>query len=270
MPCVSSGRSSFAAPLGSSASSHSFSTFAFSSSVVNRRHDLSSRATSKHCSRPNTNTIAGTSPACASSRTVSISISSRNSCTSGTLRSRDSTSCHRHAPRELDPVAELLGVADRRRQHDELRARIEPDDRLLPHVAALGVVEVVALVHHDDVGRRDVLVGDDPVPQDLGDLDLDRRLAVDLVVAGREPDVALAEVGAQLAILLLGERAQRRRVDRALRCDETRAYSAAFAISVLPVPVGTVTSTLLPAKMAVIACSCTGYGSRSRLHRNSS
>ena len=113
-------------------------------------------------------------------------------------------------------------VADR---IDELGARIEPDDRLLPDVAALGVVEVVALVHHDDVGGRHVLVGDDPVPQDLGDLDLDRRLAVDLVVAGRESDVALAEVGAQLAVLLLGERAQRRRVDRALAAAE-RARAA--------------------------------------------
>ena len=81
-------------------------------------------------------------------------------------------------------------MADRRRQDDELRPRIEPDDRLLPDVAALGIVEVVALVHHDDVGGRHVLLGDDPVPQDLGDLDLDRRLAVDLVVAGRETDVA--------------------------------------------------------------------------------
>jgi hypothetical protein len=65
-----------------------------------------------------------------------------------------------------------------------------------------------------------VLVGDDPVPQDLGDLDLDRRLAVDLVVAGREPDVVVAEVGAQLAVLLLGERAQRRGVDRAVAATE--------------------------------------------------
>src|SRR3569832_2058246 len=92
MPWVSSGRSSFAAPAGSSASSHSFSTCAFSSSVVNRRHDLRRRATSKHCSRPNTNTIAGTSPACARPLTVSISIFLLNSWTSGTLRSRESTS----------------------------------------------------------------------------------------------------------------------------------------------------------------------------------
>jgi hypothetical protein len=101
---------------------------------------------------------------------------------------------HRHAARDLDPLTEPLGVADRCGEHDELRARIEPDDRLLPDVAALGIVEVVALVHHDDLRGAHVLVGDDPVPQDLGDLDLDRRLAIDLVVARREPDVAWAEV----------------------------------------------------------------------------
>jgi hypothetical protein len=123
---------------------------------------------------------------------------------------------HRHPPRDLDPLTEPLGVTDRRAQDDELRARIEADDRLLPHVPALGIVEVVALVHHDDVCRRDMLVGDDAVPQNLGDLDLDRCLAIDLVVAGREADVRLTEVLGQLAKLLFGERAQRRRVDRLL------------------------------------------------------
>ena len=34
----------------------------------------------------------------------------------------------------------------------------------------------------------------------------------------------------------------------------------ALAIIVLPVPVGTVTSTLCPATIALIACSWTGYG----------
>ena len=62
MPWVSSGFSSFEQPDGSSASSHSPSIFAFSSSVVNRRQLFRSRATSNHSSRPNTNTIAGTSP----------------------------------------------------------------------------------------------------------------------------------------------------------------------------------------------------------------
>ena len=92
MPWASSGLSSLLAPLGSSASSHAASIFARSSSVVNRRQLLSRRATSKHSSRPNTNTTAGTSPLCARSLTVSIRNSSRYSWTSGTLRSRDSTS----------------------------------------------------------------------------------------------------------------------------------------------------------------------------------
>ncbi len=45
---------------------------------------------------------------------------------------------------------------------------------------------------------------------------------------------------------------------------------AALAISVLPVPVGTVTSTLWPAKICVNACSCTAYGSRPRVMKKRS
>ena len=52
--------------------------------------------------------------------------------------------------------------------------------------------------------------------RDLGDLDLDRRGAVDLVVAGGKADLVGAEVLAQLAVLLFGERPQRRGVDRGL------------------------------------------------------
>src|SRR5436190_15973436 len=44
----------------------------------------------------------------------------------------------------------------------------------------------------------------------------------------------------------------------------------AFAITVLPVPVGTVTSTLAPETIWRIACSCTGYGSRPRCQRKRS
>ncbi len=43
----------------------------FSSGLVKRRQLLSRRAVSKQASRPNTNTMAGTSPAAASSRTTS-------------------------------------------------------------------------------------------------------------------------------------------------------------------------------------------------------
>jgi hypothetical protein len=45
---------------------------------------------------------------------------------------------------------------------------------------------------------------------------------------------------------------------------------AALAISVLPVPVGTVTSRLRPAKISSNARSCTGYGSRFFAKKNCS
>ncbi len=48
-----------------------------------------------------------------------------------------------------EPVAELLGVADRRRQRDEPHRLVEVDDDLFPDRAAEPVGQVVHLVHHD-------------------------------------------------------------------------------------------------------------------------
>src|SRR5262249_18634723 len=123
---------------------------------------------------------------------------------------------HGHAPAQVRPLAELVGVPDGGGQDDELRARVEADDRLLPHVPALGVVEVVTLVHHHHVGGLLYPLAEDAVPQDLGDDDLHRGVPPHLVVARREPDLVGAEIGLELAELLLGERAQRRRVHRGL------------------------------------------------------
>ena len=52
----------------------------------------------------------------------------------------------------LEPLAELLGVADGRRQRREAYGLGEVDDDLLPDRAAEPVGEVVDLVH-DDVGE---------------------------------------------------------------------------------------------------------------------
>jgi hypothetical protein len=50
----------------------------------------------------------------------------------------------------LQPVTELLGVADGRRERDQLHRRREVDDDLLPDRAPEAVGEVVHLVHDDE------------------------------------------------------------------------------------------------------------------------
>ena len=72
------------------------------------------------------------------------------------------------------------------------------------------------LVHDDHVGGAGGALAEDAVPQDLGDHHLEGGGGVDLVVAGGEAHAVGAEVGRELAVLLLGERAQRRGVDRGL------------------------------------------------------
>ena len=99
------------------------------------------------------------------------------------------------APRTVSiQVGDLLGVRHRRREAHERRPRRgEVDDHLLPHRAAVAVLEVVHLVEHDvaeavERGRRRV----DHVAQHLGGHHHDRRVAVDRVVAGEQPDARRA------------------------------------------------------------------------------
>ena len=120
----------------------------------------------------------------------------------------------RLAPHRLDPVGELLGVGHRGRQADEVDLGGEVDDDLLPHRPPVGVLEVVDLVEDDvaqPVQRR--RGGVDHVAQDLGGHDHHRRLAVDGVVTGEKPDAGGAVGPHQVAVLLVGERLERRRVE---------------------------------------------------------
>ena len=94
------------------------------------------------------------------------------------------------------PVAELLGVADRGRQRDQADRLGEVDDHLLPDRAAEPVGQVVHLVHHHVAepaqGRRP---GVEHVAQHLGRHHDDRGLAVDAVVAGEQPHVGRRRSG---------------------------------------------------------------------------
>ena len=121
----------------------------------------------------------------------------------------------RRAADGLDPRRQLGRVADRRRQADQPDVRREVDDDLLPHRAAVGVLQEVHLVEHDEtevVERR--RAGVDHVAQHLGRHHDDRGVAVDGVVAGQQADPAGAVALAEVAELLVGERLQRCRVER--------------------------------------------------------
>ena len=121
----------------------------------------------------------------------------------------------RRAADRLDPRRQLGRVADRRRQADQLDVGGQVDDDLLPHRPAVGVLQEVDLVEHDEaevVERR--RAGVDHVAQHLGRHHDDRGVAVDGVVAGQQADVAGAVALAEVAELLVRQRLQRRGVER--------------------------------------------------------
>ena len=120
----------------------------------------------------------------------------------------------RVAPEGRDPVAELLGVGDRGRQGHHTDGRRQVDQHLLPDGAAVRVLEVVDLVHHDREQtreRRRPFV--EHVPEHFGGHDDDRRFGVDRVVSREQPDRACAVLGHEIAELLVGQGLQRRRVE---------------------------------------------------------
>ena len=114
----------------------------------------------------------------------------------------------------LDPAAELLGVADRRRQADQPHLLGQVQDDLLPHRAAHPVGQEVHLVHHDvrkSVQRIRTRV--EHVAQHLGGHHHHRRVAVDRLVAGQQPDALRAVAAHQVAVLLVAQRLDRRGVE---------------------------------------------------------
>ena len=106
-----------------------------------------------------------------------------------------------------DPLAELLRVADGRGQTHDGDAEREMDEDLLPHGAAVRVLQVMDLVHHDE---RQALEGVAPlvehVPEDLGGHHHHRRLGVDRVVAGEQADPSRAVPGHEVPELLVRQR----------------------------------------------------------------
>ena len=114
----------------------------------------------------------------------------------------------------LQPLAELLGVADRRTQADHGHRLREVDHDLLPHRAAGAVGEVVHLVHHHEAEAHEgPAAGVEHVAEHLGGHHDHRRLAVDDVVAGQQPDLVGAVAVDEVVVLLVAQRLDRRRVE---------------------------------------------------------
>jgi hypothetical protein len=114
----------------------------------------------------------------------------------------------------LEPLAELLGVRDRRRQRGYGDRLGEVDDHLLPHRTAGTVGEVVDLVHHDepepDQRPRPRV---EHVAEHLGGHHDHRGLPVDGDVAGEEADAFGTVARDEVVVLLVRERLDRRRVE---------------------------------------------------------
>ncbi len=120
----------------------------------------------------------------------------------------------RRSAHGLDPVGELLGVGHRGGQAHEVDVGRRVDDHLLPDGAAVSVLQEVDLVQHDvpQAPQRGGL-GVDHVAQHFGGHHDDGRVTVDGVVAREEPHPLRAVPPHQIAVLLVRQRLEGRRVE---------------------------------------------------------
>ena len=120
----------------------------------------------------------------------------------------------RVAPHRAQPAPQLVGVVDRGGEAHEADLGRRQDEDLLPHAAAVAVLNEVDLVEDHGVETlEEVGPGEEHVPQDLGRHHDHGRPWAQRGVAGQEPDVLLAVGGDELAVLLVGEGLEGRRVE---------------------------------------------------------
>ena len=120
----------------------------------------------------------------------------------------------RVAAHGLDPAAELLGVAHRRRQADQSDVVGQMQDDFLPHRTAHPVGEEMHLVHHyirKSLQRRRIRI--QHVAQHFGGHHHDGRVRVDRLVAGQQPDLVFAVARDEIVVLLVAQRLDRRGVE---------------------------------------------------------
>jgi len=110
----------------------------------------------------------------------------------------------------LDPAAELLGVAHRRRQADQAHLFGQVQDHFLPYRAAHPVGEEVDLVHdHVRQGTQCFRPGVEHVAKHLGGHHHDGGVPVDRLIAGEQSDLLGAVAAHQVAVLLVAQRLDR-------------------------------------------------------------
>ncbi len=113
-------------------------------------------------------------------------------------------------PHAAHPGAELIAVGHRRRQAHEHHLGSTENEHLLPHRAAVGVLEVVHLVEHDEPEPGELRrAGEEHVAQHLCGHHDHRRVGLMRDVAGEQPyRVGSVHLG-QLGELLVRQRLQR-------------------------------------------------------------
>ncbi len=112
-----------------------------------------------------------------------------------------------------EPGRQLLRVRHRGRQADQAHVGRDVDDHLLPHRPPVGVLEVVDLVEHDEAQVLEVPAGVDHVAEDLGGHHDHLGVSVDAVVAREQADSVGAVAPHQVAVLLVRQGLDRRRVE---------------------------------------------------------
>ena len=113
------------------------------------------------------------------------------------------------------PCSKFLRIVDGGREADEADLGRRQDEHFFPHAAPVRILYEVDLVEHDGVQPLEqVGTGEEHIAQHLGGHDHDGRPRVQRGVAGEQPDVVLSVGGDELAVFLVRQRLERRRVER--------------------------------------------------------
>ena len=118
------------------------------------------------------------------------------------------------AAHRLDPAAELLGVAHRRRQTHQQHVVGQVQNHLFPYRAAHPVGQKMDLVH-DDMGKSVQCrgIGVEHISQHFGGHHHDVGVAVDRLVTGEQADLLRTVSTYQIVVLLVAQRLDWRGVE---------------------------------------------------------
>ena len=122
-----------------------------------------------------------------------------------------------HLFQRAEPARKGLGLVQGGRQKDELDRRIQKNHGLLPDLAPIGVVDVVALVKDDGAEALEAEGGREAEPlrlrallvqkvaQNLRRHDDDLGVGAELDVARHDADRVVLELGSEVVVFLVGE-----------------------------------------------------------------